>query len=65
MLVVVYRNANNRMRRASNAFIVNVASCDLSMTLFNLLQAIVVIFTNDVWRVEGLFGLKTNVVCIY
>ena len=63
VLVVVYRNANNRMRCASDAFIVNVASCDLSMTLFNLLQAIVVIFTNDVWRVEGLLGLVLCGLC--
>ena len=63
VLVVVYRNANNRMRCVSNAFIVNVASCDLSMTLFNLLQAIVVIFTNDVWRVEGLLGLVLCGLC--
>ena len=57
VLIAVYQNNNNRMRCPSNYFIVNVALCDLSMTLFNLLRAIVAIFTNDVWKIGGHLGL--------
>jgi len=56
--IVKNNNVNNRMKTASNYFLVNMAVADLMATVFNLpVEVTTVILGRPIWLVSGLLGL--------
>jgi len=50
-------NINNRMKAASNYFLVNMAVADLIVTVFNLPVELTTVVVGPTWLVSGLLGL--------
>lgn len=50
-------NINNRMKAASNNFLVNMAVADLIVTVFNLPVELTTVVIGPTWLVSGLLGL--------
>lgn len=50
-------NVNNRMKAASNYFLVNMAVADLLVTVFNMPVELKAVFVGPTWLVSGSLGL--------
>ena len=56
LITVTYKNTNQRMRTASNYFVVNMACADVLLTVYFIPQYMVITANDSQWLIEGVAG---------
>ncbi|EDO38823.1 predicted protein, partial [Nematostella vectensis] len=60
LILIIYKNANRRMRTASNLFILNMAASDLLLVLWGVPVALKLSLSGPEWLIPGALG---NLLC--
>lgn len=65
IIAIIYKNANHRMRTASNLFILNMAVSNLLFTVWNVPFSLKALVNDHEWKIGGNFGLFVCKFCVF